>query len=118
MFKHQLRWARSTRRSRPLGYFGLSLTYGTPIAIINFLIGNQTTSSVVILIAFLLVRLSAAWWIGVRNLKDQILKRNFWLIPARDILSFLIWTISWIGKKVEWRGRTFEVTPEGKLIPS
>src|SRR6185436_1065949 len=35
MLRHQLRWARSTRISRPLGYLGLILTHGTALALLN-----------------------------------------------------------------------------------
>jgi len=36
-FEHQLRWARSTRDSRRLGYVGLLLTFGLPWAILAVL---------------------------------------------------------------------------------
>ncbi|MDX2041464.1 MAG: glycosyltransferase [Acidobacteriota bacterium] len=38
MLKHQLRWGRSTRISRPLGYRGLILTYGTVTALLALLV--------------------------------------------------------------------------------
>jgi ceramide glucosyltransferase len=56
------------------------------------------------------------WVIGVHWLGDRILKRHFWLVPVRDVLSFLIWCLSWVGKRVEWRGRLFEVARDGKMV--
>src|SRR5260370_30086125 len=38
-FEHQLRWARSTRDSRRMGYLGLLLTFGLPWAILAGLFG-------------------------------------------------------------------------------
>jgi ceramide glucosyltransferase len=64
----------------------------------------------------LIVRLMMGWLIGVHWLGDGTLKRNFWLLPLRDLLSFVIWCSSWIGKRVEWRGRLFEVARDGKMI--
>jgi ceramide glucosyltransferase len=54
--------------------------------------------------------------IGVHWLGDSILKKYFWLVPVRDLFSFLIWCLSWVGKTVEWRGRLFEVARDGKMI--
>ena len=42
-------------------------------------------------------------------------RRNFWLVPLRDLLSFAIWCLSWVGNRVEWRGKTFEVYRGGKM---
>jgi ceramide glucosyltransferase len=56
------------------------------------------------------------WVIGVHWLGDRILMKYFWLVPVRDLLSFLIWCMSWVGKRVEWRGRLFEVQRDGKMI--
>jgi len=116
MLRHQMRWARSTRISRPLGYLGLILTYGTALALLNVAIGGASTFSLGLFALTLVIRLMMGWLIGVHWLKDKILLRNFWLVPARDLLSFLIWCLSWVGNKVEWRGQLFEVQSSGKMI--
>lgn len=116
MLRHQLRWARSTRISRPLGYLGLILTYGTALALLTVAFDRASSLSLLLLAATLLIRLAMGWLIGVHWLGDRILKKYFWLLPIRDVLSFLIWCSSWVGKRVEWRGRQFEVTRDGKMI--
>lgn len=116
MLRHQIRWARSTRISRPLGYLGLILTYGTALALLNVAVDRASTLSLVLLAATLVVRLTMGWMIGVHWLGDKILKKWFWLVPVRDLLSFVIWCSSWVGKRVEWRGRLFEVASDGKMI--
>ena len=116
MIRHQLRWARSTRISRPLGYLGLVLTYGTALSALNLIVSLGSTVSLALFAATLGVRMSMAWVIGVRCLKDRILRVNFWLVPARDVLSFGIWLVSWFGRRVEWRGRLFEVSRDGKMV--
>ena len=116
MMRHQIRWARSTRISRRLGYLGLILTYGTALALLNVAVDRASTISLVLLAATLVVRLTMGWMIGVHWLGDKILKKCFWLVPVRDLLSFVIWCSSWVGKKVEWRGRLFEVARDGRMI--
>jgi ceramide glucosyltransferase len=116
MMRHQIRWARSTRISRPLGYLGLILTYGTALALLNVAVDRASTISLMLLAATLVVRLTMGWVIGVHWLSDKVLKRYFWLVPVRDLLSFIIWCSSWVGHTVEWRGLLFAVSRNGKMI--
>ena len=116
MIRHQMRWARSTRISRPLGYLGLILTYGTALSVLTVLADGLSKLSLGLLGFTLTIRMTMGWLIGVHWLRDRILKRNFWLLPLRDLLSFVIWCLSWIGKRVEWRGRVFEVARDGRMI--
>ena len=114
MLRHQMRWARSTRISRPLGYLGLILTYGTALALLTVLADTLSNPSLGLFAFTLTVRMTMGWLIGVHWLNDRILKRNFWLLPLRDLLSFSIWCLSWVGRRVEWRGRVFEVAREDR----
>jgi len=116
MIHHQLRWARSTRISRPMGYLGLILTYGTALALIYVAVDRASTFSLIIFASTLAVRLVMGWMIGVHWLKDKLLKKYFWLLPLRDVMSFLIWCSSWVGRTVEWRGRIFKVSRDGKML--
>ena len=116
MMRHQIRWARSTRISRPLGYLGLILTYGTALALLLVAVDGGSIFSLVLLAITLVIRLSMAWLIGVKWLGDGLLRKYLWLVPVRDLLSFLIWCISWVGRRVEWRGRKYEVARDGTMI--
>jgi ceramide glucosyltransferase len=116
MMRHQMRWARSTRISRPAGYLGLLLTYGTALALINVAVARASWLSLALLGLTLAVRLLMGWLIGVHYLKDRILKTHFYLVPLRDVLSFAIWAVSWFGRTVEWRGRRFEVRRDGRMV--
>ena len=72
--------------------------------------------SLVLLAITVVLRMAMAWVIGVCWLNDRILRRLFWLVPVRDVLSFVIWCVSWAGNTVEWRGRVFEVKRDGKML--
>jgi ceramide glucosyltransferase len=62
------------------------------------------------------VRWFMAWVIGVHWIKDSILRKNFWLLPVRDLISFLIWLLSLQGRIVEWRGTRFKLVTDGKIV--
>jgi ceramide glucosyltransferase len=115
MMRHQLRWSRSTRRSRPAGYFGLIFTYGTALALINVAVARGSALSLALLGLTLAARMTMGWVVGVALLGDRLLKKYFYLLPARDVLSFVIWCVSWFGRRVEWRGRVFEVKRDGTM---
>ena len=116
MMRHQLRWGRSTRISRPSGYLGLILTYGVALAVLVSLLSFFSLGSLILLAATLTIRLLMGWMIGIHWMQDRILKRYFWLLPVRDLLSFAIWCLSIVGKHVEWRGRIFEVKRDGRMV--
>ena len=75
-----------------------------------------SVSGLVLLAMTLVLRMTMAWMIGVHWLDDRILKKHFWLVPVRDVLSFAIWCVSWAGNTVEWRGRIFRVKRDGKMV--
>jgi ceramide glucosyltransferase len=118
LLKHQLRWGRAMRSSRPWGYRGLLLTYGTATALLAACAWGFNSFAWRLLGATLLLRALPAFVIGVSGLKDKALARYFWLVPLRDLLTFGVWAASFAGDEIQWRGAHFRVLPDGKLAPS
>ena len=118
MLRHQLRWGRSTRISRPWGYRGLILTYGTATSLLALLAWNFARPAWMLFAAALFARLLPAALIGLYGLKDRALARYFWLVPIRDLLTFGVWIASFAGDEIEWRGARFRVLPNGALAPT
>jgi ceramide glucosyltransferase len=115
-FDHQLRWARSTRDSRPSGYVGLMLTYGLPWAIVSVLLSAGAWWSWLALAGAALLRLALALVVGVSVLHDKSVTGNLWLLPLRDLVAFAVWFASFADNKVHWRGEVF-VLEGGKIRP-
>jgi ceramide glucosyltransferase len=115
MLKHQLRWGRSTRISRPWGYRGLILTYGTATSLLALLAWNFSGFAWGLLAVTMFVRFLPVLVIGVYGLNDKTLARFFWLIPLRDLITFGVWLTSFVGDEIHWRGVNFYVLPDGKL---
>jgi ceramide glucosyltransferase len=117
MLRHQLRWGRSIRISRPWGYRGLILTYGTATALLSLLAWNFSDVAWGLLVVAMLARFLPVFAVGVFGLKDWVLARYFWLVPVRDLITFVIWLVSFVGDEIQWRGTNFRVLPSGKLAP-
>lgn len=115
MLKHQLRWGRSTRISRPWGYRGLILTYGTATSLLALLVWNFSGFVWWLLAVTMLVRFLPVFVVGVYGLKDKTLAKFFWLVPLRDLITFGVWLASFVGNEIHWRGVNFRVLSDGKL---
>jgi ceramide glucosyltransferase len=109
---HRLRWARSTRRSRPAGYWGQIFTYPLPWALL-FWLAHGAAWPLVLLAIF--VRAGAAWATAAGMLHDSLTRKQWWLLPLQDVLSFLVWLGGFLGNTIVWRGRKCTVLPDGRL---
>jgi ceramide glucosyltransferase len=117
MLRHQLRWARTVRVSRPGGYRGMILTHGVATALMAALAWDFSTFALWLLAATIFARFLPLFVIGAYGLKDWTLARYFWLAPIRDLIAFGVWAVGLVGDEIEWRGVRFRVTPGGKLSP-
>jgi ceramide glucosyltransferase len=115
-FEHQLRWARSTRDSRRMGYVGLLLTFGLPWAILSVALSAGAWWSWIVLAAATLLRTAVALQVGIGVVHDRAVWRHLWLLPVRDLIAFWVWFWSFADNKVHWRGDIF-VLEDGKIRP-
>lgn len=111
---HQLRWARSMRDSRELGYVGLGVTYCLPWAMMTILASGFALWSFTLFSIVLLARIAVALTVGVGVLRDGQVLRDLWLLPLRDCMGLLVWLWSFAGETVVWRGEIFRLK-NGKL---
>ena len=109
-FSHRLRWARSSRRSRPWGYVGQIFTNPLPLAIIFVAIVPKFWF-VLLVTAFLraFTANATAGWV----LHDPLCRRWWFLIPVQDLLSFGFWWAGFSGNRISWRGRTYRLLADG-----
>jgi ceramide glucosyltransferase len=106
-FRHQVRWALTTRHSRPRGHVGLALTFGLPWSIAAALVAPSWPISVAYLAAYLMLRAASAWEVGVKGLKDLVVRRKLWLLPVRDAFGLAVWITSFFQRRIVWRGNAF-----------
>jgi ceramide glucosyltransferase len=113
---HQMRWARSTRDSRKLGYVGLGVTYALPWAIFTCLASGFALWSFTLLSVVALARVALALSVGVGVLGDGQVLRDLWLLPLRDFFGLGFWAWSFAGDTVVWRGELFRLR-DGRISP-
>jgi ceramide glucosyltransferase len=116
-FEHQMRWARSTRDSRRMGYVGLLLTFGLPWAIFAVLLAPLTWWSWAALAAAAALRAAVAFKVGVGIVHDRAVRHRLWLVPLRDLVAFGVWFASFADHTVHWRGEVF-ILEKGKIRPA
>ena len=110
--RHRLRWARSTRRSRPAGYWGQVFTNPLPLALLLCVIQPQTWPLLLVAAAF---RAASAWATAIRVLGSPLTADDWLLLPFQDLLSFCIWIAGFFGNSVHWRGRRCSLLPDGRF---
>jgi ceramide glucosyltransferase len=112
MWQNQLRWAQTTRYSRPKGHFGSGLIFAMPYGLLGFLaaagMGHWGVGALLLGIA-VLNRLAEAWLVGWMVVRDPQVKRAPWLYPLRDLLGFLVWFASYLNLRYVWRDSRFEL---------
>jgi ceramide glucosyltransferase len=114
LVRHELRWLRTIRAVRPLGY-GLSfVTFSLPVAWLGCAISRGAWPAMVLLAVTALGRI--VLHLRVRRLSSDI-ARDFVLLPLREALSLLLWAWGFVTRRVHWRDDRFRVTRDGSVQP-
>jgi ceramide glucosyltransferase len=112
MWQNQLRWAQTTRYSRPKGHFGSGLIFAMPYGILGFLAAGLLGHwgiGLLLLGAAVLNRLAEAWLVGWMVVRDPQVRRAPWLYPLRDLIGSLVWFASYLNLGYVWRDSRFEL---------
>jgi ceramide glucosyltransferase len=109
-WRHQVRWSRTIRVSRPAGYYGYAITHATVWALVAFAAQQWWAGA-----AALLLRTAAGVLVGAGVLKDRGVARRFWAIPIRDLFGFAVWVAGAFGSTVYWRGSRLRLRPDGRI---
>jgi ceramide glucosyltransferase len=110
-WRHQLRWSRTIRVSRPSGYYGYVVTHATTWALVAMAGGQWWAVWWVVGL-----RMLAGLLVGAVILKDRNVLRDFWLMPLRDLFGFAVWVAGLFGNTVQWRDRQLRLRPDGRIL--
>jgi ceramide glucosyltransferase len=118
--KHQVRWMKSTRFSRPKGHFGTALTFGVPFGLLawagGLLLGMPLLGWGALLFG-VLGRVLQAWVVGRYVVREGRLWRAMLLFPVRDLMGIVFWALSYTSNRILWRGEVYELVEDGKMRP-
>jgi ceramide glucosyltransferase len=113
LVRHELRWLRTIRALRPVGYGFTFITFGMPVAAFGALlagaaapvVGMLAISALARVVLHLLMREpgSSPW--------------QFAVLPLRDALNLALWFWSFVTRQVQWREVRYFVTRDGSAQP-
>jgi len=114
LVRHELRWLRTIRAVRPLGY-GLSfITFSVPAALLGCAIAGAAWPTIVLLAVTALGRI--VLHLRVRGTASGVL-RDFAVLPLREALSLGLWAWGFVTSRVHWRDDRLRVTRDGSVQP-
>ncbi len=109
---HEMRWARTLRQIDPKGYAGSLVTYPLPLAVAAALVLQGSPSAIGLFLLAAGVRIACKFAMDAATGAPV---GRWWMIPARDLLSFGVFIASFTVDTVGWQGRRFKVGRDGVL---
>jgi ceramide glucosyltransferase len=89
------------------------VTQPTALAVLALALGAQPSAALAMLGVALACRGAMV------RMVDRALTQPaapLWLVPARDLLSFVVFVASFFVRTVAWRDHIFRIGPKGRLI--
>jgi len=108
-WKHQLRWLRTIRSCRPMGYPGLSAMYGVFWAEMAMIFSGGAIWSVGLFFVVLLLQWIIYGVFHVRVLGGAFRLSDLFLLLLRDLIAPVLWLTGLFGDRIEWRGESFRL---------
>jgi ceramide glucosyltransferase len=111
LLAHDLRIARTIKSVDRVGYCGLVITHPFALALLALPYSGAD--------AAMMAGLAFACRLVLCLCVEQVFKfdmQRYWLLPLRDLLSFTTFVWGLFGNSVNWRGATYHVTGDGRLM--
>ena len=115
-WRHELRWARTIKSIDPVGYAGSIVAHPLPWALIAAVLGAGSTA---LLPALALAAAAVACRIALLRQVEHaygLPPQAYWLVPARDLLSFILFVVSFLGRDVSWKGHRYRMVADGSWV--
>jgi len=117
--RHQVRWMRSTRFSRPKGHFGTVLTYAMPYGVLGLIAALATGHPALgwsLFGAAFLNRVIQSIVAGYCVAADRKALTHAFLYPIRDLLGMFLWIGSYLSAKIHWRREIYRLSTGGLML--
>jgi ceramide glucosyltransferase len=114
LVRHELRWLRTIRTVRPVGYSLSFVTFGVPVAAAGCLLAGWGLPAVTLLT----VTATARIMLHLRARGGHFPRASLLMVlPLRDVLSLSLWVCSYATRRVQWRDDSFNVARDGSADP-
>jgi ceramide glucosyltransferase len=111
--QRELRWLRTIRAVRPMGYALSFVTFGVPIAAFGVLLSGGNPAACAMLAVTAGARLLLHF--SIRHHGSTILQ--LLMLPLRDLLSLALWSWCFATRRVQWRNEHYQVNRDGSVLP-
>jgi ceramide glucosyltransferase len=112
LYRDELRWAIGLRNVRPAAYAGMIFTHGLPWAVLAAAVAvaaSWTGIAAAYLAGYLIFRIGMGGAAGVWGLGDRSIAGQRWVLPLRDAISAVVWSMGFFSDRIRWRGSEFRV---------
>ena len=113
LVRHEVRWLRTIRAVRPVGYLLAFITFGVPVAAFGALLSGGAPMTLALLALTALAR--TALHFKMRHEKHPM--RQVLVLPFRDLLSVALWNWGFVTRSVHWRDALYLVNRDGSVLP-
>jgi ceramide glucosyltransferase len=113
LVRHELRWLRTIRAVRPVGYALSFVTLGVPVAALGCVLADGSGAAIALLCASVAARLL----LHFRTSRPGQALAHLWVLPLNDVLVFTLWCRGLTGSRVQWRDAWYRVTRDGTVQP-
>ena len=114
LVRHELRWLRTIRAVRPIGYTLSFITFGVPVAVAGSVLAGGTFPALAL--SGLTVAARVLLHFRVRG-QSQAPARGLLVLPFRDGLSLVLWVWGFVTRRVHWREDRYRVSSDGSAHP-
>lgn len=117
LVKHELRWLQTLRVLRPRSFCLLFLSFGLIQPAVGIALAAAEPALASVAWALFCTAVLARLVLHVRHHQGdlRLLSGDFWLLPAHELLLWLLWFGCFFTSRVTWRGREFDVAADGAL---
>ena len=113
LVQHEVRWLRTIRAVRPLGYAFSFVTFSLPLAALGSLLAGGGRIS----LALLSITATARLMLHSAACKPRTPLRQMWALPLGDTLAFGLWCWGFAARRVQWRHARYRVARDGSAHP-
>jgi ceramide glucosyltransferase len=113
LVRHELRWLRTIRALRPIGYRFTFITFGMPVAVLGALLAGGAAP----VLAMAAITALARVMLHLSMREPGSSSRQLAILPLRDALNLALWVWSFGTRHVHWREVRYFVTRGGSAQP-
>ena len=113
LLRHELRWLRTIRAVRPMGYAGSFATFALPVATCGWLLAAGQGPVRSLLLITLLARTMLHFAVG----RPGVPRAGLWTVPVGDALAFGLWLWGFAARHVHWRQTRYAIARDGSAHP-